>query len=216
MRARIGMPAIVFLAMVCSSHAISQSLAEYYPLKTGSEWILKGYGANPTITSTVIGTERINGVLYTVIEGKAVEEIGEQIGEQNVVYYERCEDNRVYRLKPNENEEHMMFDFNCDITQHWHTSYTSHDGSLIHIVGRPIGKEITVNVPAGEFENCIVFEVTDTRKKDGKIHAQHNTFWYAPRVGLVKMTFNLGGGSALVPVDFWVNDLTHYHIPGNE
>ena len=72
MRPPIIVYLIVIFAIFCSSNVISQSSSDYYPLKTGSEWTLEGYGTTPTITNKVIEIERIDGILYAKIEGKCI------------------------------------------------------------------------------------------------------------------------------------------------
>ncbi|MBN1294221.1 MAG: hypothetical protein JXB48_20465 [Candidatus Latescibacteria bacterium] len=203
-------PITVFLYVILMLHCYlivsAQSHPDYYPLSKGSEWELKGYGTTPNITIRVVGTEKINNKVYTKIEKKYT---NEQSG-QNVIIYVRCEGNRVYRFMP-PYDELLLFDFNIDINQSWIRTISYDDGSMGKRTGRIIDRNMSVNVPAGEFDRCIVYDITETRKTDDSINSSTYTFWLAPDVGVVKMAVTISG-NAISPVDFWVNDLSSYTV----
>ncbi|MBT4484965.1 MAG: hypothetical protein HOC71_14950 [Candidatus Latescibacteria bacterium] len=192
---------IVFFS--CSSFVSAQSHPDYYPLKISSEWKLSGYGTTPTITDKILGIEKINNIQYARIERTN--------GEQEVIFYARCEENRVYKLEPPQKEE-LIFDFNTEINQSWITSINYDDGTKGKRTGRIIGKDMTVKVPAGVFDGCIVYDITDTRKTEDGIQAVSYTYWLAPEIGVVKISVNVYHNS-LAPGDMWVNDLSSYYIP---
>jgi len=180
----------------------------YYPLKTGAEWKLKGIGTTPSISFKILGTEKIEDISYFKIESTmAVEEHSEKN-----TFYARCEENRIYWLKP-PYEERLKFDFNTEPNQSWAKLYKPDSNLKGARTGRIIDTNMTVEVPAGVFEKCLVYEITETSQKTNeRLHTIIYTYWMAPEIGIVKMSVNIGG-SALAPIDLWINNLSTYSIP---
>ncbi|MFC1542029.1 tetratricopeptide repeat protein [Candidatus Latescibacterota bacterium] len=183
-------------------------ICDYYPLITGAEWNLDGIGTTPTITYKILGTEKIEDITYFKIESILT---GKNSGANNT-FYARCENNCVYWLEP-PNKEQLIFDFNTGANQRWHKSYQLEDSTRKTRTGRVIDTNITIEVPAGIFEKCLVYEITDTTQKaDERLKSVIYTFWLAPEIGIVKITSNIGANS-LMPVDLWINNLSTYSIP---
>jgi hypothetical protein len=210
MKPLFKMSLIIVFVISCSPVVMAQSVAEYYPLKTGSEWTLEGSGTDPTdptITYKVIGTEKFGSSVYAKIECKLISQGHKGIS----LYYERCEKNRIYRLEPGKKEE-LFLDFSSEINQGWGTITHDPKGREGYRTGRIIGRDMTVRVPAGEFKNCIMCEITDSKKDKDGISTSYSILWFAPGTGLVKYSLNLGGGAA-GPLDMWVNNLKSYIVP---
>lgn len=106
-----------------------------------------------------------------------------------------------------------MFDFNTEANQSWSKWYRLEDTTRKTRTGRVIDTSITVEVPAGIFEKCLVYEITDTTKKaDEERTCVIYTYWVVPEIGIVKITVNIDG-NGLQPVLLWMHNLSSYSIP---
>lgn len=200
----------VVMLHIFSTVVSAQPTPDYYPLKSGSEWTLTGYGTTPTMTRKVVGTEIIDGIEYAKIE-TFTRDKNDPEG-QKLIAYMRCDENKIYMHNPPKKEE-LEFDFNSKISEAWITSIAYSNGAEGKRTGRIIGKDMTVTVPAGVFEGCIVYEITEGAKSEDMVPYVVHTYWLAPDVGIVKMSVNFGG--SIAPIDLWVNDLTSFHISDN-
>jgi len=198
---------IVLLVLSSFSPVSAQTHPDYYPLPQGAEWTLKGQGTSPDITWKVVGTESISGRDYVKIED--IYDEGEN-DRQPVIKYARCDGGRIYWLVP-PGEEVLMFDLDAVINEWWTETVTHPDGSKGIRTGGIIDWNMTVNTPAGSFDNCIVCNLIETRETDHGITTTPYTFWLAPGVGIVKMTLTINSG--LFSIDSWVNDLSEYTLP---
>ncbi|MFC1552323.1 hypothetical protein ACFL6P_07120 [Candidatus Latescibacterota bacterium] len=185
----------------------SENTVNYYPLKTGAEWTLEGVETTPTITNKILDTEMIEDRAYSKIETSHVF----NDDAQSAIIFERIEGSRVYRLNPPEKEE-LLFDFSIGVNQKWKKTYDRVNKARIIRTGRVIDFDMTVNVPAGIFEKCIVYEITDTTIKTDEItYSVIYTYWLAPDIGIVKQSLYVTNGGVIL--DTWINNLTAYTNP---
>ena len=206
----IGLLIVSFATFLGCEPVRSEEVTEssrYYPLKTGAEWKLEGVGTTPEISFKIVGKKEINGTVYFEILQTHVYD-----KEQQITIYARFQNNQVYWLIP-PLEERLIFDFYYPLNHGPTLPYISDDATVETRTGRIIDTGMTVEVPAGKFENCLVYEVTDTsRKIDEPLNIVVYTYWLAPDIGIVKLSVN-NIASASAPVDQWLNNLSSYSIP---
>jgi hypothetical protein len=179
----------------------------YYPLKIGSTWTYEGIGATPDIVNTVSGTEVKDDKTFTKIDA----EIIENNNTYSDVILARCEDNFIFQGKSS-GEKKLLFDFNAELNKRWTKRYETKESKIVIRTGRIVDFNMTVNVPAGTFDNCIVYEISDTSSQANVSSSLViYTYWLAPDVGIVKMSINVIAGYA--PVDSWIHNLSSYSIP---
>ncbi|MFC1551730.1 hypothetical protein ACFL6P_04100 [Candidatus Latescibacterota bacterium] len=179
----------------------------YYPLKIGSKWTYEGIGTTPDIVNTVSGTEAKEDKTFTKIDA----EIIENNNTYSDVVLARCEDNFIFQGKSS-GEKKLLFDFNAELNKRWTKRYETEESKIDIRTGRIVDFNMTVNVPAGTFDNCIVYEISDTSSQANERRSLViYTYWLAPDVGIVKMSINIISGNG--PVDSWVSNLRSYSIP---
>ena len=182
----------------------------HYPLKTGAEWNFEGTGTSPSISFNIVATEKINDKLYSKIE-QSLRVVGQEEQKNIQPIFARYEDNRVYWLIP-PREEHLMFDFTTQLNQSWTDFQKINNDEKAVTIGRIVGTDITVKVPAGVFEGCLVYEITSsTIRTDDRSTMIYSTYWIAPEIGIIKITHNICSDN--LPIDHWINELSNYYIP---
>ena len=106
-----------------------------------------------------------------------------------------------------------MFDLGSGIKDYHLETYYNSDGSEGRRGIWIVDKDMTVTVPAGTFDDCIMCQVTESANNGDTGSNIVYSYWFAPHVGMVKMTtIIMVGGSS--PIDIWVNELASYTVTG--
>jgi len=129
----------------------------YYPLLVGADKFFAGKLTNFSISEKIIGTETLNGKSYFKIESTR---IMENQGEETTVMYERISDNIVYLMRSSGKEE-PLFNFNLKPFEPWQAYHTTEDWGISTRTITIVADGVTVEVPAGRFDNCLVCEMTN-------------------------------------------------------
>jgi len=168
--------------------------ADYFPLKVGYWWKYRIKKMNAELVIKIVGREKVGKyncfVINMINNGKL----------DAIAYYARTNDRillvgakdpqskRVFILKKPE----IYLSLPLKVGKTWKTRDETGDGKSITKTKRVIMKE-KVEVPAGSFSTFYV----DIRPA-GK-HSS-NEFWYAPGVGVVKMSIGTGETRMMAPL----------------
>ena len=178
----------------------------YYPLAVGADKFFAGKLTNFSISEKIIGTETLSGKSYFKIENTR---IIENQGEETTILYERISDNKVYLY--NDSGEKPLFDFNLKPFEPWEAYRTNEDWGISTRTITIVAEGVTVEVPAGIFDNCIVYEMTNYSFLENKFQRNVSTYWMAPNIGTVKMIYNLWDNG--LELATWYQELSTYNKP---
>ena len=179
----------------------------YYPLAVGADKFFAGKLTNFSISEKIIGTETLNGKSYFKIENTR---IMENQGEETTVMYERVSDNIVYLMRSSGKEE-PLFNFNLKPFEPWQAYRTTEDWGISTRTVTIVADGVTVEVPAGRFDNCLVYEMTNYSFLENKFQRNVSTYWMAPDIGVVKMIYNLWDNG--LELATWYEELSTYNKP---
>ena len=144
-----------------------ESLAHYYPLHIGNNWIFSISSICTIHTESIVDTQRISGDLYFEFD---------LMRHFPGVLLRMSEDNKLMMLTGG--AEQVWLDFSADVGDTWNVETQIEDRWLVHLES----KEDTVSVPAGTFTNCYRFLFEWGCCDNDWLE------WYAPGVGPVKRT----------------------------
>ena len=162
--------------------------------------------SNFSISEKIIGTETLNGKSYFKIENTR---IIENQGEETTVLYERISDNIVYLF--NDSGEKPLFNFNLKPFEPWQVYRTTEEWGISTRTITIVADGVTVEVPAGRFDNCLVYEMTNYSFLENKFQRNVSTYWMAPDIGTVKMIYNLWDNG--LELATWYQELSIYNKP---
>ena len=179
------------VALFAASAAIAQTTApaatDYYPLKAGTKWVYKV--GETTITVKVNSVDASGAVLDTLVNDKSVATEVIQVKPDGVY---RAKINKadiappvkILSLKDGKPEA---------VGTTWKVDSKVQDQPLKGEFKHTADKE-KVKVPAAEYETVVVdgpgFEIAGT--KTGI------KYWFAPKVGIVKLAYNIAGNEAVL------------------
>jgi|GEM_PF-6976574 hypothetical protein len=157
----------------------NESAEKYYPLKIGASWtyeaaVSKIGASDTTYTDTYAITDTVTyeGQPYFVEH----REIG---GYGTLSLYLRTGGNILYGTDPNQTGEELTYlNFNLFLGDSWTPSATQLEETFIAIVD--------VEVPAGIFENCIIFRAVGYQLENDIVVKNDIKEYYAANVGRVK------------------------------
>ena len=181
----------------------------YYPLAVGADKFFAGKLTNFSISEKIIGTETLNGTSYYTIENTR---IIEDQGEETSILYERISDNIVYLMRSSGKEE-PLFNFNLKPFEPWQAYRINEDWGISARTLTIVAEGVTVEVPAGRFDNCIVYEMTNYSllENENKFQRNVSTYWMAPDIGVVKMIININHNG--LELANWLHELSTYNKP---
>jgi len=179
----------------------------YYPLAVGADKFFAGKLTNFSISEKIIGTETLNGKSYFKIENTR---IIENQGEETTVLYERISDNIVYLMRSSGKEE-PLFNFNLKPFEPWQVYHTTEDWGISTRTITIVAEGVTVEVPAGRFDNCIVYEMTNYSFLGSEFQRNISTYWMAPDIGVVKRIININHNG--LELANWLHELSTYNKP---
>jgi hypothetical protein len=184
-RYAFGAASFLALAVVCSLHAQdAMKESPYYPLKKDTTWTYKVTGSS--ITMKVTGHDKDGAKIETIVNNKS-------IASEHVV----VKDDGIYRVSINGQKPDAPVKF---------FAIPPKDGTTwdvdTKIQGQAIKGKFTtsteeVTVPAGKYKAVKV------EGKDFDIAGMKTniTYWFAENVGIVKLTFSLGGMDATLELE---------------
>ena len=184
----------------------------YYPLAVGAEKFFIGKSTNYSILEKIIGIETLNGKSYFRIENlRMTKNQGKEppVLRETSVLYERISDNSVYSY--NDSGEKLLFNFNLKPFEPWEAYRINEDWGISTRTITIVAQGVTVEVPAGKFDNCLVYEMTHYSFLENKFGRNIWTFWVAPNIGIVKRIININDNG--LELANWLEELGNYTMP---
>ncbi len=168
---------ILFLLVCCPAFSQFMEDSSSFPLAVGNQWIYQIPDYPFADTSTVVDTQRVNGILYFAVKQYFYEYV-----------WFRKEDDKIFivdtvavELDTLNVREYLLFDFAADIGASWNVplvneALTCDFSGMITLES----KTDTVETPAGVFANCVRFSRSVPCADAGTFQE-----WYAPGTGKV-------------------------------
>ena len=122
----------------------SDKESPYFPLTVGNTWVFSDPWSDCTYTETITGTKKINGIKYYVFETS-----------KGIKYLRNDGRNQIIRYLENDKVEIILYKLEAKEGTEWSLPESSHPG----LINKLIKRDKTVTVPAGTFENCLVFDL---------------------------------------------------------
>ncbi len=161
----------------------SEKFVEYFPLGIGESWTyVSAFGSTIMLEESVVGAISIHGKTWYQHTGSRFDLVGigalaiDTIGVDSI--------GRVWRYEFG--QKYMLFDFSIDSGQTYTTETSYPFSNTVRV-----RKNLTVDVPAGHFEDCIdlYFERSFVDESVGFIFAPYVGIvqWYGPFIGIMKL-----------------------------
>ncbi|VTR97110.1 DUF3108 domain-containing protein [Tuwongella immobilis] len=190
MRLMMGLACLGLMTLISTTHAQGPAESSYYPLKPGTKWTYVVQGT--TIVMKVEKLEKIGETMCakidTIINEKSV------ANEHVAVAADGIYRHAINGMVPASPVKFFALPVKVDGGDSWTVDTKIKDKA---VKGKFVTKKEKVKVPAGEYDAIQVdgadFEI-DGQKTSVK-------FWFADKVGIVKLSFSLGGMDATLELE---------------
>ena len=157
------------------------SIADYFPLEVGNQWIYEQSGriSGQTIVVEVLDSEWIEGYQYALLAGIAREGTWVRVSDEGI----------LLNLDRASGREAVWADFSATAGQEYSTEFDPCSPRA-----RVVSRSATIQVPVGEFENALAVGYPMSFCADAGLESDY----FVPGVGLVEHTqLTIAGPSTL-------------------